>query len=237
MFEVDFSDGTCLAKTASLSAYNKAYIYGNQNPPDGIGSLGCGKSSVEGVSTQVRTTNHTILPAAGQLTRLKADILADMPTATVFYCWTHGINGFFGDSSAQYDNNLQPYMSVKDITTAIAAKKPAQPPNLPQYNFVFLNTCHCGESSLLSNAFAAGTFLAWSGIVADTPHNVNWANRVFTKLAAGWDLTDAIGWASIINNGGPELDVLGNAVTPMLSGDILYKLHGLYGVPRSLAWH
>lgn len=236
-FIVVFSDGSSMTQTASLSAYNKAYIYGNQIPPDGIGSLDLGKAAVAAVNARVTPTNHTVLPTAGQLTRLKADILADMPTPTVFYCYTHGYDGFFGDSSSVLGLNLQTYITTQGVTTAIAAKTPVQPPNLPQYNFVFLDACACGASTQLSNAFATYTFLGWGGPVADSQHNVNWTNRVFQQLAAGYDLTDAIGWASDGKNGGPEQDGFGNGVMPAVYRDHHYKLHGVYGKPKSLDWH
>lgn len=136
-FDVWFSDGSSITKTASSSAYNKAYIYGNQVPPDGIGSLNFGKAAVTAVSTQLGSTNHTILPGAGNLTRLKADILTDIPTTTVFYTWTHGNAIKFGDSSSFGMPDPQKDIAAVDVTNAVANKTPAQPPNLPPYNCVF----------------------------------------------------------------------------------------------------
>ena len=129
-----------------------------------------------------------------------------------------------------------------DVSNAIASKTPAQPPNLPPYNFVFLDACHCGDSSQLSYSFGIhGTdraFLGWPGVVADNQHNVDWATRLFKQLAAGYQLLDAINWASDpINGDGPEWDALGTPVTPTIFGDSLYKLHGIYGKPKSLDWH
>lgn len=117
-FSVYFSDGSSITKTASSSAYNKAYIYGNDIRD--IGILRFGEAAVLAVNAQMGSTNHTILPAEGQLARLKANIRADIPTPTVFYTWTHGIDGGFGDSSARQLITPQTWVMTFDISNAIA---------------------------------------------------------------------------------------------------------------------
>ena len=242
-FTVTFSDGSSLTKTASSSTYNKAYIYGNQLPPDGIGSLGFGEAAVQAVNARVGPTNHTILPAAGQLKRHKADILGDIPTPTVFYCYTHGDINEFGDSSATPHIDALTWITNNDVSNAVANKTPAQPPSLPPYNFVFIDACTCGASDSLATAFGIhGTGWAWMGWkdhVDDSQHNVNWTNRLFQQLALGYQLQDAIDWAD--TNGGQEQAGTNNGVPinvePVIYGDTLYKLHGVYGKKESLAWY
>jgi hypothetical protein len=112
----------------------------------------------------------------------------------------------------------------------------------PDYNFAMLDSCNNGETPEMcvlgfniphpnQNDRA---FLGWDVLLAANLHNVNWTNRLFQALSDGKQLWRAVRWAN--ENGGPAQDKFDNDVQPVRYGDLLYKMHGVYGLEDTTQW-
>ena len=95
------SNGIQYRTSLTAPAYNKAYIYGNQLPPDGIGSLPSGEVAVNNANASFDFAEHSILPSVDpsglQIHQWHLptppnpnDFINYIPQSTVMYCWSHG---------------------------------------------------------------------------------------------------------------------------------------------------
>jgi hypothetical protein len=93
-----------------VPAYNKGYDLINQTLTE-IGETGAI------VGLEMATANHTVLAANNHT---KTTILTNLPTYTVFFVYTHGSPGRFGDCFAT--NDPANYLSAGEVQTAVAQK-------------------------------------------------------------------------------------------------------------------
>jgi hypothetical protein len=230
----------------SAPAYNKAYVFGNQKPPDGTGTLNLGKAAVIAVNPIFQQANHSILPSTSlsdQLWQLKNGSLFPIsfyiPLATVFYAWTHGLPGKFGDSSAAAAYDANKWITDSELGFMVVSKGS----NFPPYNFAFPDACRCAFDDTLSVAFQTGAagysfpnraFLGYITVEADSQFNVDWSVSFLTKLVQGKFIQTAR--FETLMAIGPPKDSDGLPVPTEIFSDLTYKLHGLYGA-EGLAWH
>ncbi len=227
-------------------AYNKAYIFGNQLPNDGIGSLNFGLEAVTRVNSVISTTHYSCIPGA-LLFQQKSDIAAVLPKATLLYCDTHGVGGAnsaaaFCDS-AGYPNDgalrfATHWLVGGDVNQAIFDQNNGkQVFNFPSYNFVFLDACSVGGQMVADFDLAGITtdrgYLGWDEDILDNLGNVLWTQRLMQSLASGLELNYAILAA---NDGGMVKNPMQQDVPVVQAGDPLFKLKGVYGIAASSVW-
>lgn len=231
----------------SATAYNKQYVIGNTLPANnGIGSLLRGHEAI-GICA---IPNHTRLDAGIELTRLRANLVTDLPPGTSYYIWSHGTPNSYGDAAAGAAGGG--WVTNGDVATALAAPitgKSAM--HYPPYNFVFLDTCECGSNDALAVAFGVAmhtgpsspdrAFVGWPVNVpefANNPMNdvdpLTWTTAFFQNLNSGKTVLAAINATNL--NPGQIRDVTGVKTSVVKYGDGAAKVRGVY-LGNLLDWY
>ena len=226
-----------ITKTTSQTsvAYNQACVYGNVSGfKNGTPIQTAASNTYVALETRM---NHT---ATLSSSANKSTILSSIPANTVFYIATHASHFSFSDctgSKADADSlftTSDPTGNAPDITTVVGQKSTASKP-YPRYNFVFVDGCSSAQYPDFAYAFGVtsvnGTlddnaFLGWNVNVDNTPQLANWTTLLWNSLALGMTLSDAVGTATSRYPLG--LNQRGQPQIPVILGDYLMKLHGLY---------
>jgi hypothetical protein len=213
-------------------AYNKGFVFGNEIPMlGGIGNLVKGYDVAQDMAGSLRQDNHTVQPlsATAAVNQRYDAILAAVPSATAFACYTHGNTGILGDSATGTPQGH--WMTAAQLGAACGSKTVTQPP----YNWVFVDACNAGITKDIAVAFGVDVFVGppipdrafvgWATYMQDNTSLQMWTRRLHQYLLAGQRLVDAIANA---NQAGKPLDDFGVPADAKLYGDGWFKMHNVY---------
>jgi len=235
--------GATATTSKVATTYNKEHILGNALEINGgKGHLLKGQDAIFNCEIE----HHALLDQGIELTQLKPNIVASIPTGTAYYAWTHGTNNSYGDArtndaAGQWVTNINVSDSITDATNGKIAKQ------YPPYNFVFLDSCSCGAINSLAVAFGVAVgvdraFVGWAVPVPEIPRvghpddvdPVLWSKTLFQNLNSGKTVETAINDTNTAQ--GQMQDLTGQRINPSIYGDHATKVHGVYS-GSLLAWY
>lgn len=205
-------------------AYNRAYVLGNNE-------VSTAQLQVDDVFAYSTLMNHFSLDT---LWHSKAHIQSAIPTYTVFYIYTHGIQNGFHDCFGEVGEPEQMLYGLPDvdISNPVASKTP----NQPDYHFVFIDACSTLGDEYSSDFGVAQAFelyslneciLGWRSLCSVNQHNVDWNTRLWSELSTTHSVYDAY---VIAQAGGAKLGSgPGGLAVGEIQGDASTKMHGVYG--------
>ncbi len=216
-------------ETPAKIVYNKGYDLVNQTLTGGPGETG----AIVGLELSAQA-KHTVLAASDHV---KATILANLPTYTVFFIYTHGSQAVFGDCFVDNTPGVGAYLTAQEVGNANAQKG-----QLPPYCFVQFQACSVfanGDSSMAS-AFGIGpgsidrAALGWSEDMAYGGPNEWWIQDLWAALCTnGRTLEQAIAQANVgqqhFGGDGCWVALFQHKIPPTVIGDMSMKVHGVYG--------
>lgn len=241
-------------KTLAAPTSNKGLVCGDPHADDKTPFPGLYEPSItayaEAESSIETELNGINTPAYRTESYHKSDILAELPSDTVFYINTHGVENSFGDC---FDNGEGEPIVMGDISNGsngvVDRKHMFYGPGssqfpvtwaIPPFNFVMLDCCDgADDPSVMGGAFIGSpsqdrAFLGWDNFLIQIVTNADWTQRLWNNLSQGYSLLDAEQQATA--DGVPPLggQLLGSIpeflpLTPKIYGDASMTLHGVYG--------
>jgi len=217
--------------TKQTSIYNRAYILANDQ--DVIGSLPFGQRARGHVEAYASIMNHGCRSSSVDL---KGAILNGVSEETVFFIWTHGAPGYFGDCAATPAWDPDHYI----VWTTLRAANDKT--NYPPYNFVHLFACNCASDAYLAVAF--GVMSEGGGVISDrallgfksdvfmSARNEEWLRKIWAWMADGWTAGQAL-WIVESNQRADKAVDLDGLAEPLVKGDLQTRLMTVYGGDRT----
>ncbi len=255
-------DGPVGRSSIEKRIWNKGYAMGSKlsfphNAPDAVLRVNNILTGQLQAGDPTPTTPTTPQPLSYSVRRTliaaKPEILDNIPDASLFYAYTHGIPDAFADCQidvfhdppkpAEFPHLLfgLPKRDSLDgqrkpfVSDMVAKKRALLHYKRPQYNLVFLDGCKTSVTSELSSGFGIDSgshdraYLGWDQNVQDKMIYVDFIEYLLRNLANGETVKTALKISiekyrnRLFPTGAPRITI---------TGDPNMKLHGAYGTTQ-----